>query len=178
MCRSPLLSLCCHRCPLPRPVSSDESPNVPRARKYGFPRHLKNVKSAPQHALFDLRTAPTELAIQLAERKVREQNVGRLDNMQFGHEIAFSLGPGLGRVPGWVLFSDDAPRTVLELPVVCMNNTNVFGVDAMLTPPSPRRVSASAPSSRPQHDKSLVPAEKLKPGDPVGINKDSYLVGG
>ena len=90
--------------------TSDESPIVPRAREYGVPRHLKNVKSAPQHAPFNLPVAPTEHAIRLAERKVREQNEGRLDDMLFGQEIASSLGPGLDRVPGRVVFGDDAVR--------------------------------------------------------------------
>ena len=90
--------------------TSDESPIVPRAREYGVPRHLKNVKSSPQHAPFDPRAPPTETAIRLAERKVREQNAGRLDDMLFGREIAMSLGRGLDRVPGRVVFGDDAVR--------------------------------------------------------------------
>ncbi|TBU24832.1 hypothetical protein BD311DRAFT_799244 [Dichomitus squalens] len=157
---------------------SSTSPNVPRAREYGVPRHLKNVKSVPQHAPFEPRIAAADIEVvcQAAEAKARAANMGHLDEMQFGREAAALLGPGLERVPGRVVFGDDAlrkysksaglnehvqtderdvvryehpdawecrqrakgrppplPHTDLELPVVCVNNENAFGIDAMLT---------------------------------------------
>ena len=122
--------------------TSDESPIVPRAREYGVPRLLKNVKSSPQHAPFDPRAPPSETAIRLAERKVREQNAGRLDDMLFGREIAMSLGRGLDRVPGRVVFGDDAVRKYCKATGLTQHLTDderdVLRFELVRLPPPPR----------------------------------------